>query len=435
MEAEAQFIHYQLKEAMPSLMKEGQQNDGRALYALGQIFLTQGIYTGDTRTLLRSMAAFSKGKEDSEEKVLCRSACCTMEVGGLSRTGKTEDDVAMADALSRMAEGGDVLAMTEWAACLLYGTGTEKDAEESLSWLRRAASQDYWLARLRLLQTDVLAMTEWAACLLYGTGTEKDAEESLSWLRRAASQDYWLARLRLLQTERLKEDRESRRDVFNQANHLALMGVPDGEFYLGECYEAGWGTEPAWNKAVHHYDRAYSLGNPAAAMRLANGYLRDTGNEESEAKAMEWLRLADEKGNGEASYRLGKVYASRGEKEKTWAAVNRACLRNYPAGVFAAGFLQMAGCGTKQDEKQGVYASRGEKEKTWAAVNRACLRNYPAGVFAAGFLQMAGCGTKQDEKQGMIKIRLAAQMGYIPAQMYLKNPENMAERLIHDWNV
>lgn len=68
MEAEAQFIHYQLKEAMPSLMKEGQQNDGRALYALGQIFLTQGIYTGDTRTLLRSMAAFSKGKEDSEEK-------------------------------------------------------------------------------------------------------------------------------------------------------------------------------------------------------------------------------------------------------------------------------------------------------------------------------------------------------------------------------
>ena len=40
MEAEAQFIHYQLKEAMPSLMKEGQQNDGRALYALGQIFLT-----------------------------------------------------------------------------------------------------------------------------------------------------------------------------------------------------------------------------------------------------------------------------------------------------------------------------------------------------------------------------------------------------------
>ena len=77
MEAEAQFIHYQLKEAMPSLMKEGQQNDGRALYALGQIFLTQGIYTGDTRTLLRSMAAFSKGKEDSEEKVLCRSACCT----------------------------------------------------------------------------------------------------------------------------------------------------------------------------------------------------------------------------------------------------------------------------------------------------------------------------------------------------------------------
>ena len=341
MEAEAQFIHYQLKEAMPSLMKEGQQNDGRALYALGQIFLTQGIYTGDTRTLLRSMAAFSTGKEDSEEKVLCRSACCTMEVGGLSRTGKTEDDVAMADALSRMAEGGDVLAMTEWAACLLYGTGTEKDAEESLSWLRRAASQDYWLARLRLLQT-----------------------------------------------ERLKEDRESRRDVFNQANHLALMGVPDGEFYLGECYEAGWGTEPAWNKAVHHYERAYSLGNPAAAMRLANGYLRDTGNEESEAKAMEWLRLADEKGNGEASYRLGKV-----------------------------------------------YASRGEKEKTWAAVSRACLRNYPAGVFAAGFLQMAGCGTKQDEKQGMIKIRLAAQMGYIPAQMYLKNPENMAERLIHDWNV
>lgn len=341
MEAEAQFIHYQLKEAMPSLMKEGQQNDGRALYALGQIFLTQGIYTGDTRTLLRSMAAFSKGKEDSEEKVLCRSACCTMEVGGLSRTGKTEDDVAMADALSRMAEGGDVLAMTEWAACLLYGTGTEKEAEESLSWLRRAASQDYWLARLRLLQT-----------------------------------------------ERLKEDRESRRDVFNQANHLALMGVPDGEFYLGECYEAGWGTELAWNKAVHHYERAYSLGNPAAAMRLANGYLRDTGNEESEAKAMEWLRLADEKGNGEASYRLGKV-----------------------------------------------YASRGEKEKTWAAVNRACLRNYPAGVFAAGFLQMTGCGTKQDEKQGMIKIRLAAQMGYIPAQMYLKNPENMAERLIHDWNV
>ncbi len=350
--SEKRFINHEFKEAAAGLRRMAKNGNPRGIYCLGEMLVHEFMFTENVKQREEGLRILADGLIVGDP--LCLIAYARYDVGlhGQELTSAkraklaakaqemVKDDNTLPSVI-KMAEGGDVLAMTEWAACLLYGTGTEKDAEESLSWLRRAASQDYWLARLRLLQT-----------------------------------------------ERLKEDRESRRDVFNQANHLALMGVPDGEFYLGECYEAGWGTEPAWNKAVHHYERAYSLGNPAAAMRLANGYLRDTGNEESEAKAMEWLRLADEKGNGEASYRLGKV-----------------------------------------------YASRGEKEKTWAAVSRACLRNYPAGVFAAGFLQMAGCGTKQDEKQGMIKIRLAAQMGYIPAQMYLKNPENMAERLIHDWNV
>jgi len=62
-----------------------------------------------------------------------------------------------------------------WACCYVHGDGVAKDAEQAVSWYRRAAEAGNTEAQFNL-----------GSCYDDGDGVAKDAEQAVSWYRRAA---------------------------------------------------------------------------------------------------------------------------------------------------------------------------------------------------------------------------------------------------------
>jgi len=62
-----------------------------------------------------------------------------------------------------------------WAIATAKGDGVAKDAEQAVSWYRRAAEAGHADAQFNL-----------GACYSNGDGVAKDAEQAVSWFRRAA---------------------------------------------------------------------------------------------------------------------------------------------------------------------------------------------------------------------------------------------------------
>jgi len=62
-----------------------------------------------------------------------------------------------------------------WAFATLMVTGVAKDAEQAVSWYRRAADAG-----------DADAQFSLGGCYSQGDGVAKDAEQAVSWYRRAA---------------------------------------------------------------------------------------------------------------------------------------------------------------------------------------------------------------------------------------------------------
>jgi len=67
------------------------------------------------------------------------------------------------------------LLSSTWASATLMVTGVAKDAEQAVSWYRRAAEAGHAAAQFNL-----------GLCYAKGEGVAKDAEQAVSWYRRAA---------------------------------------------------------------------------------------------------------------------------------------------------------------------------------------------------------------------------------------------------------
>ena len=88
--------------------------------------------------------------------------------------------------LKKEAKAGDELAQLLLGGCYLGGLGVEKDEEEGVKWVRKAANQD--LAKAQALL---------GACYMAGKGVEEDEIEAVKWFRKAANQDLAEAQIQL----------------------------------------------------------------------------------------------------------------------------------------------------------------------------------------------------------------------------------------------
>jgi len=73
-----------------------------------------------------------------------------------------------------------------WACATHDGDGVAKDAEQAVSWYRRAAEAGHADAQFNL-----------GICYSNGDGVAKDAEQAVSWFRRAAEAGHAAAQFNL----------------------------------------------------------------------------------------------------------------------------------------------------------------------------------------------------------------------------------------------
>ncbi|MFN7708906.1 MAG: tetratricopeptide repeat protein [Sphingobacteriia bacterium] len=224
---------------------------------------------------------------------------------------------------------------------LLYeqGLGVEQDASRARELYLQAAERgaiDEAIERLRPFLKPPKALfrqaqggdpkAQYKLAKWYYNGAVYDYEKAAHWCRQAADQDH------------------------KNAQH-----------WLGALYALGHGIEQDPAQATYWYQRASDAsdqGDPEALVNLAiQAFLA-----EDFPKAVQWYRLAAEKGHVEAQYILGNIYsASDGDEivEPDYPqAVNwylQAAEQGHPDAPYALGKLYEEGKGVAKDEAQAIH--------------------------------------------------------------------------------
>jgi len=158
--------------------------------------------------------------------------------------------------LTRAAQGGHPEAMEQLAALLRLGYDVPRDVPAALAWYRKAA------------ETGRAGAQYWTGLMLLNGETEpRDGAGGEAWLRKAAEQDYAPAQARLA-LELLRRDAASAEavtlltDAAAQANAVA-QGT------LARVYEQGKAVPQDYRKAAALYRESAAAGNPASKKALA----------------------------------------------------------------------------------------------------------------------------------------------------------------------
>ena len=87
----------------------------------------------------------------------------------------------------------------------------------------------------------------------------------------------------------------------------ANMGDNWGMNEAGRCYLNGEGVEKNYKEAVKWFEKSTNLGNYEAPAYLGMMYLEGTGVEKNYDKAIDLLKLAYERGDGDAEDKLKEL--------------------------------------------------------------------------------------------------------------------------------
>ena len=94
------------------------------------------------------------------------------------------------------------------------------------------------------------------------------------------------------------------------------------QYFLGVCYEKGFGVDKSSEKAVECYHKSAEQGNARAQNNLGVCYTKGQGVERSYTEAVKWYRKSAEQGHAYAQVNLGWCYANgRGVEQSYTEAV------------------------------------------------------------------------------------------------------------------
>ncbi|HEY6258734.1 MAG TPA: sulfotransferase [Xanthobacteraceae bacterium] len=151
-----------------------------AARALGSLYLSGAGVARDAEEAARWLRASAGGGDIS----------AGAELGNLllQGFGNADDRVRTCRDFAQAATSGDLVAAFNYGVCLAQGVGTERDDQQALVWLRRAAASvaeaQFWYG--------------WF--LVQGRGVDRDPERGRAWITRAAERGLVDARLALGET-------------------------------------------------------------------------------------------------------------------------------------------------------------------------------------------------------------------------------------------
>ena len=220
------------------------------------------------------------------------------------------------DELHEVAERGETEAQWRLGRLHLDGVVVERDAKEAARWLDLAARGGHGtaLGKLRGVAESGEREAEWRLGRLYldGVIVERDTREATNWFSLAAGSGHGAA--------------------MEGLSGIAEGGDGEAQWQLGRLYLDGTAAEPNPREAAKWLDMAVGNGHGAALgelrgvaesgereaqWRLGRLYLNGVVVEQDEREAAKWLGLAAGSGHGAALGELRRI-AKRGDGEAQW---------------------------------------------------------------------------------------------------------------------
>lgn len=275
----------------------------------------------------------------------------------------------------------------------------------------------------------------------FGFRLEKDYAESVKWYRLAAEQGHAMAQHSLGVKYKCGEGVEQ-----NTAEALKLLLLAAGqgnaraESCLGRMYARGEGVERDESEAKKWYALAAKHGDFMAkheldaldAIPFVKNHSGDPGDVdaarlyiaaaiEGNEKAVEWVRLAAERGNAEAQFTLGyyttpskslfrrDMESARNDDSEAIEWLRRAGEQGHMLAQFQLGRAYLWGRKVERD-----YAEAAK----WYRL--AAEQGHRESQYFVGSLYYGGKGVNKDRAEGLRWLRLAAEQGHEQALMTLE---------------
>ena len=321
-----------------------------------------------------------------------------------SGEGVSQNHAEAAKWFRKAADQGSVYAQRDLAFIYYNGAeGVPQNFAEAAEWFRRAAEQGYDLAQSIL-----------GEMYSKGQGVPQNYILAYMWLSLSSAQSpNATAKLRgivaamtpeqIAQGQKLAREWKPAEDgyvAYRRGDYttalrlirpLAEQGDAQAQITMGIMYLEGGAVTKDYRKAVQWFRLAADRGN-AEAQGFLGGIFHDGGNgvPQNRKEAAKWYRLAADQGDADAQVDLGKLYYD--------------------------------GDGITQDYKEAAKWFRSAADK-----------GNSDGQMRLGFMYSKGEGVARDYREAMKWYRLAADQGNADAQFFLGNIYNEGKGVAQDY--
>ena len=289
-QAEQLFQSGEYEEAYSIFQQLAENNDGRAMYYLGEYF--EHPYGRERARIPERKVSVGKtwwikGAEAEDPLAILK----------MQDSDKT---LAFKQVLF-LAENGDIAAQFEAGRCYDYAIGTAQDYAKAVEWYTKAA-----------MQGDVRAQNNLGNCYLHGHGVEENNDTAVMWYRKAAEQGCPQAQYNLAECiENLwgidfdDNEEELNEEELDWYERAANQGYALAQYKLGECYMYGYcGVDEDEEVAESYFEDAACQGYAEAQYEVGECYYYGTGVDEDQDEARKWYNLAAAQGHEKAKSAL-----------------------------------------------------------------------------------------------------------------------------------
>lgn len=228
------------------LQKLADAGDAEAQFQLGKAFWHG---KGMKRDQAKAIEYYRRAAEAKHAEALAGLGAAY----ALGHGVEEKDAKAAADYFRKSAELGSSIGQMNFGSTLINGQGVEKDTEEGLGWVSKAAEQGLVKAQMYLAQ-------------LYTTGDAGvpfDAKQAASWAKKAADQDY-----------------------------------PPALNLYGTMLRDGKGVTSDPEASVSCFQKAADLGHLKSYLNLGSAYFYGQGIQLDRITGMSWWFAGEELGDG-----------------------------------------------------------------------------------------------------------------------------------------
>ena len=235
--------------------------------------------------------------------------------------GVSKDETEAVKYYRKAADLGLASGQEKMGVCYETGTGVKRNMTEAVKWYRKAALKGYSEAQYNL---------GW--CYENGKGVAKNMAEANKWYKKAEAKGCKSGGMQvtlhratldfgkiLTKAVDAGDNYKKGEEYYKNKNYTEAIKCfrkaaesdhASAQFYLGLCYEKGYGVTQNYTEAVKWYRKAAENKNASAQCNLGFFYEKGYGVTKNLTEAVNWYRKAAENGSSVAQCNLGNCYES-----------------------------------------------------------------------------------------------------------------------------